>query len=103
MLHVNLNHPTKHQLETTFLRNFYGISVNKFVKKAHNLCEQCVTTDKLPEPIKKYTSTIETSIPGTYMAADILIDSRKKILVRVTLMLFILITIKHLPYVMPWQ
>ena len=49
MMHIRLNHPTKHQLTKIFQRYFYALNSDKAIEEVSSQCSQCNSLKKVPK------------------------------------------------------
>ena len=80
-LHIQLKHPTKHQLKKLFNRFFYGLNSSSVVNSVIESCDQCESMKKLPKEVIEQSSTPTPNKPGTLFFADVLRRCRQKIFV----------------------
>ena len=80
-LHIQLNHPTKHQLQKLFNRHFYGLNSNAVISNVTHSCHLCESLKKIPKEVLQQSSTPSPEQPGTLYHADVVRRKTQKIFV----------------------
>ena len=73
-LHLQLGHPTEHQLRQLFSRQFFCPNSDKLVCEITNNCHPCTTLKKIPKP----SIPESTSAPYDYVGSNYLSDILKR-------------------------
>ena len=71
-LHIQLEHPTSHQLRKIFQRYFYGINSSAVIDNVVNACTQCKALKVLPKEVIEQSSTPSPEQPGKLFTADVI-------------------------------
>ena len=80
-LHLQLDHPTTHQLKQVFHRQFYCVNADKQIETTIDLCHLCLSLRKLPSPNVPFSTSAPYENVGSNFSADILRRATQKILV----------------------
>ena len=80
-LHLQLGHPTAHQLQQVFSRQFYAINSDKLIQYNTDQCHPCFSLKKLSIPPVPSSTTAPYTHIGSNFAADIIRKCSQKILV----------------------
>ena len=80
-LHIQLNHPTAHQLKAVASRYFYALDLESTIKQVTDSCHHCVSLRTLPKVVHPQTTSVPPDVVGVSFAADVLKRSRQFILV----------------------
>jgi hypothetical protein len=80
-LHLQLDHPSVHQLKQVTHRYFYALDLDKYIEHACNNCSQCAALRNAPHVVVEQTSSHSPSKIGVSFAADIIKRERQLILV----------------------
>jgi hypothetical protein len=80
-LHIQLNHPTSHQLKLVTSRYFYALDLDKAIQRTTEGCFQCASLQHVPHCLTEQTTTAPPEIIGSNFAADVLRRERQYILV----------------------
>ena len=80
-LHIQLNHPTAHQLKAVASRYFYALDLESTIKQVTDSCHHCVSLRTLPKVVHPQTTSDPPDVVGVSFAADVLKRSRQLILV----------------------
>ena len=80
-LHLQLNHPSSHQLGRVFNRQFYTPNSDKLIRQVADNCHQCLSLRNFPKPKVPDSTSAPYSHVGSNFSADIINRSRQKILV----------------------
>ena len=65
-LHLQLEHPTKYQLQQVFDRFFYGINSTNIIDAVTNQCSICNSLKQIPRELHEQTSTVLPECPGVF-------------------------------------
>nr|XP_039271301.1 uncharacterized protein LOC120345813 [Styela clava] len=80
-LHIQLEHPSAHQLASVFNRYFFALDSDAMIKHVSNACHQCASLKKfVSRPIPQTTSDNLPSV-GSMFAADVIKQRKQLILV----------------------
>ena len=79
-LHINLDNPSKHQLELVMKCHFYALDLTKAIERTYNSLHTCLSLQKCPYSLVKQTSEDPPESIGVSFAADILKRDRQLIL-----------------------
>ncbi len=80
-MHLQLNHPSAHQLKQVFNRQFYAISSDKLIQESSQNCHQCISLRKFRIPSTPDSTSAPYNTVGSNFAADIIQRVSQKILV----------------------
>lgn len=80
-LHIKLDHPSRHQLELVFRRNFYALDMTKAMDRISESCHVCASLKKVPNSLIEHSSEDPPETVGSTFAADVLKSNRQLILV----------------------
>ena len=80
-LHIQLGHPTAHQLLIATKRYFYAINLDDAVKQVCRTCEHCESLKKVPHALLQQSTTDPPLQVGMLYAADVIRRERQAILV----------------------
>ena len=80
-LHVQLNHPTPHQLQVAVQRHFYALDLITAVHDTTSGCHMCASLLRCPKFAQDQTSIDPPESPGLSFAADIMKRDRLLVLV----------------------
>ncbi len=81
VLHIKLDHPSKHQLLMMMKRTFYALDMQAAVARVTNSCHMCVSLKKLPPQAVQHTTNEPPKVIGVSFAADILKRCSQNIIV----------------------
>ena len=79
-LHIQLEHPTRHQLRSVVQRQFYALDLDKAIDQVTSGCHHCASLSKIPQPLIKQSTCDPPPAVGISFAADVLRRSRQYIL-----------------------
>ena len=82
-LHLNLNHPTEHQLSKILDTKFFILSKSSKIKEITKSCALCQSVSKIPREIEDFKPNQMPSHPGMSFTVDILKMNKKNIMVTV--------------------
>ena len=80
-LHVQLDHPTRHQLKSVLHRYFYALDMDKAIDRATNGCHQCAALRHVPHTVIPQSTGDPPETVGISFAADIIKRERQLIFV----------------------
>jgi len=80
-LHIQLLHPTAHQLKKAMHRHFFALDLDASVEQACASCHQCAALRKVPSSLPQSYTTEPPKGVGVACAADVLRRTRQCILV----------------------
>ena len=79
-LHVRLNHPSRHQLQTVVQRHFYALDMSNALTRISSFCHTCASLQKFPVSLVSQTSEDPPDVVGISFAADVIKRQRQLIL-----------------------
>ena len=71
-LHLQLRHPSKHQLKQVFCRAFFALDVDQALSRVVDSCHSCASLKKVPAQFKEQSSTKPDCKLGASRAGDII-------------------------------
>ena len=80
-LHVQLNHPTCHQLKTVAHRYFFALDMDKAIEQVTSNCHMCASLRKVPNNLLQQSTDDPPEAVGLMFAADVLKRNRQLVLV----------------------
>ena len=80
-LHLELNHPSVHQLQLVFTRQFFALDMHKIAQEVVNSCHSCASLRKLPSLFKQQSTSTDIEKIGSVFSADVLKDYGQLILI----------------------
>ena len=80
-MHLQLNHPSLHQLKQVFNRQFYAIGSDKIVQELSDNCHQCASLKRLRMPETPGSTSAPYSTVGSNFTADVIKRTGQNILV----------------------
>ena len=81
-LHVRLNHPNLSQMKKQWWRKYFMLDENKTLQKVFDSCHvPCQASKILPKELFTYTTQTKPERLGQYFNADVVEESKQKILV----------------------
>ncbi len=80
-MHLQLNHPSHHQLKQVFNRQFYSVCSEKVIQDVSNSCHQCASLKKFRVPETPGSTSAPYSSVGSNFTSDIIKRSTQNILV----------------------
>ena len=81
-LHVKLDHPLPHQFRLRFARQYCILDKKNVLQSVYDTCDvPCQASRILPKETLKFTTKTKPEIPGNFLNADVMIESKQKILV----------------------
>jgi hypothetical protein len=70
-LHLQFQHPSKHQLKLVFNRYFYALDTDKTVERITNACNHCMSVKTIPAQFREQSTSVPENI-GSNFAADVM-------------------------------
>ena len=80
-LHLQLDHPTRHQLKAVVNRHFFGLDMDSALSRVTDSCHQCTSLRNAPRTVDPQSASDPPAVVGTSFAADVLKRSKQLILV----------------------
>ena len=80
-LHIQLQHPTRHQLRMVIQRHFYALDLDKVIDQVTSACHHCASLSHVPQPLLEQSTSDSPETVGVSFAADVVRRSRQCILV----------------------
>ena len=80
-LHIQLDHPTPHQMKLITRRFFFALDLDKIIDRVSTSCHLCASLQKAPHSRIEQTTALPPETVGTTFAANIVKRSRQMILV----------------------
>ena len=80
-LHIQLDHPSRHQLKVVFRRYLYALDSDAAVDGVTTGCHQCTSLMKVPKTVTPQSTQPPPDAVGTSFAADVARRNRQFILV----------------------
>ena len=80
-LHLQLDHPTNHQLKTVVNRHFFALDMDSSITRVTDSCHQCASLRNAPHTVVPQTTSEPPAVVGTSFAADVVKRSKQLILV----------------------
>ena len=80
-LHIQLEHPTEHQLKTVVHRYLFALDMDKAIERATKGCHSCAALKTAPKTVQKQSSGDPPESVGITFAADVMKRERQLILV----------------------
>ena len=80
-LHIQLHHPTRHQLHTVTNRYFYALDMDKAIDQVTATCHQCASLRTTPRTVIEQSSGDPPDAVGVSFSADVIKRNRQLILV----------------------
>ena len=71
-LHIQLQHPSKHQLKKVFCRAFFALDLDKLVDKTVDCCHTCAALQKVPARFHQQTTSKPPEIIGAKYSSDVM-------------------------------
>ena len=71
-LHIQLDHPSCHQLKLVTFRHFYALDMDKCIEQATNSCHQCSSLSKVPHTLAKQSTSDPPDAVGVSFSADVI-------------------------------
>ena len=70
-LHLQLSHPSKHQLKLVFNRAFYALDSEAALCRVSNSCHTCKSLQKVPSMFREQSTSVPDRI-GSWFSADVI-------------------------------
>ena len=80
-LHIQLGHPSSHQLKAVTKRYLYALDIDKAIDCVTQACHQCAALHQTPKMREEQSSSPPPDTIGISFAADVIKHSRQLILV----------------------
>ena len=80
-LHIQLGHPSSHQLKAVTKRYLYALDIDKAIDRVTQACHQCAALRQTPKMREEQSSSPPPDAVGVSFAADVIKHSRQLILV----------------------
>lgn len=80
-LHIQLSHPTAHQLKMVTRRYLFALDLDKAIERTTNSCHHCASLRKNPHTVIEQSTTAPPDAVGISFAADVVKRNRQLILV----------------------
>ena len=80
-IHIQLKHPTKHQLKRIFSRGFYCLDLDKLVNIVVDNCHTCTALKKVPSLFHEQSTSDPPDQIGTHYSTDVLKRDSQAIMV----------------------
>ena len=79
-LHLQLDHPSSHQLQQMFDRFFFALNSASVIRSVTDQCALCNSLKHIPKEIFEQTSTTSLLCPGKQFSTDVLCRTKQKVL-----------------------
>jgi hypothetical protein len=80
-LHIQLNHPSRHQLRSVIQRYFYALDMDKAFVQVTSTCHHCASLRNTPHTLIEQSTCDPPEAVGISFAADVIRRSRQFLLV----------------------
>ena len=80
-MHINLDHPSAHQLKQIVDRKFFALNMSGAVKDVSEKCHTCVSLKAVPKRLVTQTTTDPPEKVGFFFAADVMKQNRQLVFV----------------------
>ena len=80
-LHIQLSHPTRHQLHTVTNRYFYALDMDKAIEQVTTSCHHCASLRTTPHTVIEQSTGDPPETIGVSFSADVIKRNRQLILV----------------------
>ena len=80
-IHLQLNHPSTHQLQKVFDRYFYALNSASVIRDIADQCSICKSLKHIPTELHEQTSSPSPLCPGQGFSCDVLRCTKQKIFV----------------------
>ena len=71
-LHLQLSHPSKHQLKLVFNRAFYALDSDAALTRVYDSCHTCKSLQKVPSQFRQQSTSIPPDRIGSWFSADVI-------------------------------
>ena len=71
-MHIQLRHPSKHQLKAVFCRAFFALDLEKLVKRTVESCHTCAALQKVPARFHEQSTSLPPEKVGVKFSADVM-------------------------------
>ena len=80
-LHIKLNHPSRHQLQMVFQRQFFALDMTDAISRVTSACHTCASLKSFPSTLVSQSSDDPPVVIGISFAADVIKRHRQFILI----------------------
>ena len=80
-LHIQLDHPSRHQLSSVIHRYFYALDLDRAIDQVTSRCHQCAALRNIPHTITKQSTGEPPGAVGVSFAADIIKRNHQLVLI----------------------
>ena len=80
-LHLQLQHPSAHQLKQVVIRNFFALNLDDAIVTVTSSCSQCVALKSVPPELQQQSSDPPPDTIGIRFALDVMRRNRQLIIV----------------------
>ena len=80
-LHIQLQHPSKHQLKLVVRRFSYAFDIEKAIDDITHNCHQCGALQKIPQTLVEQSTSDPPEVEGISFACDVIKGEKQLILV----------------------
>ena len=80
-LHLQLEHPTRHQLKAVVNRHFFALDMDSALQRVTDGFHQCTSLRNAPRTVDPQSTSDPPAVVGTSFAADVIKRSKQLILV----------------------
>ena len=80
-LHIKLNHPSRHQLQMVFQRQFFALDMTDAISRVTSACHTCASLKSFPSTLVSQSSDDPPVVVGLSFAGDVIKRHRQFILV----------------------
>jgi len=80
-LHIQLSHPSSHQLKAVTKRYLYALDIDKVIDRVTQACHQCAALRQTPKMREEQSSSPPPDAVSVSFAADVIKRSRQLVLV----------------------
>ena len=71
-LHLQLSHPSKHQLKLVFNRAFYALDSEAALSRVSDSCHTCKSLQKVPSLFREQSTSVPPDRIGSWFSADVI-------------------------------
>ena len=80
-LHLQLDHPSAHQLQKVMRRSFFALDLDRCIKTTTELCHQCAALRQIPKTVVEQSTGYPPAAVGVTFSADVIRRNRQIIIV----------------------
>ena len=80
-IHINLDHPSAHQLKQVVGRKFFALNKTDSIKEVTENCHTCASLKAIPKRLVTQTTTDQPEMIGISFAADVMKQNRQLVFV----------------------